>query len=130
MGSKNFPVLGHPKTAEDCDEICKGDAGCEHGEHPRHPRLAPRTSGAHGQHPAAQRNAGAPARRCPCHIARCPNHGGRVETSCGYGCMVADGSAQWTPPNFNKYATSRHGAGAKRNDSVMGGGFQNWFYMM
>ena len=35
--------------------------------------------------------------------ARYPNIPGGIETSCGYGCMVDSGSAEWTPPNFNKY---------------------------
>ena len=35
--------------------------------------------------------------------ARYPNIPGGLETSCGYGCMIPGGSAQWTPPQFNRY---------------------------
>ncbi len=35
--------------------------------------------------------------------ARYPNIPGGIETSCGYGCMVASNQADWTPPDFNKY---------------------------
>jgi hypothetical protein len=35
--------------------------------------------------------------------ARYPNIPGGIETSCGYGCMVAAADADWTPPQFNKY---------------------------
>ena len=64
-------------------------------------------------------------------IARYPNQPGGVETSCGYGCMVASGDATWTPPNFNKYGNVTYYTDMipahKRNDSAAGGGLDNWF---
>lgn len=35
--------------------------------------------------------------------ARYPNIPGGLETSCGYGCMISGSSAQWTPPQFDKF---------------------------
>lgn len=64
-------------------------------------------------------------------IARYPNQGGGVETSCGYGCMVPGGSAKWTPPDFNRFGNVTYFTDMvpahKRNDSGTGGGFENWF---
>ena len=64
-------------------------------------------------------------------IARYPNQPGGVETSCGYGCMVAGGDAKWTPPDFNKYGNVTYYTDMvpahKRNDSAAGGGLDNWF---
>lgn len=64
-------------------------------------------------------------------IARYPNQGGGVETSCGYGCMVASAEAKWTPPDFNRYGNVTYYTDNlpehKRNDSAQGGGYENWY---
>ena len=65
-------------------------------------------------------------------IARYPNQPGGVETSCGYGCVVSSGDAEWTPPDFNKYGNVTYYTDLipahKRNDSANdGGGLDNWF---
>ena len=35
--------------------------------------------------------------------ARYPNLPAGIETSCGYGCMISENDAAWTPPQFSKY---------------------------
>ena len=64
-------------------------------------------------------------------IARYPNQPGGVETSCGYDCVVAGGSADWTPPDMNKYGNVTYYTDLvpahERNDSAAGGGLDNWF---
>ena len=65
-------------------------------------------------------------------IARYPNQPGGVETSCGYGCVVASGDAEWTPPDFNKYGNVTYYTDLvpahKRNDSADSAtGLDNWF---
>jgi hypothetical protein len=64
-------------------------------------------------------------------VARYPNQPGGVETSCGYGCVVSEHDAAWTPPDFNKYGNVTYytdmDPNHKRNDSANGGGLDNWF---
>ena len=58
--------------------------------------------------------------------ARYPNLPGGIEVSCGYGCMVGGGDAEWTPPDFNKYGPVTYHTDADpahdRNDTA-----NSWF---
>ena len=60
--------------------------------------------------------------------ARYPNLPNGIEASCGYGCMVSGGSADWTPPDFQRfgpvhYYTDNRSA-TRRNDTD--GWFNNY----
>jgi len=59
--------------------------------------------------------------------ARYPNLPGGLEVSCGYGCMMRAGDAQWTPPDTSKYAPVKYYTDQDhfRNDTI-GTWFQHY----
>lgn len=40
--------------------------------------------------------------------ARYPNMPDGIEASCGYGCMIPGGQANWTPPDFEKFGKTKY----------------------
>ena len=56
--------------------------------------------------------------------ARYPNLPGGIESSCGYGCMINQGFAEWTPPKFDKYGYKVYFTDTNPNHTRPNGG---WF---
>jgi hypothetical protein len=64
--------------------------------------------------------------------ARYPNLPGGIETSCGYGCMLDEHSAKWTPPDMNKYGpvdyyTDNISAHDRNDTTINGKTGTTWF---